>query len=162
MLKGHLWTIFAVFYNSLTFIVRGYQLDHFNLSKCCDTNHNYWIDPICIPKGYDPSIAPNFGNRSVRTNIVLATRNSIYYNELKHIDVYKMSLTYSPKLVVSWVDQRLIFCHREPKRLKNSFLFSTNSTNLWRPKITIKNCVKSETFFNDPGKFSKFLLKRQF
>ena len=120
MFKEQTWITRNVVLTSIlsTAIVFGYNQSN---GCWCATNDNFWYyDPICIPKNYDPTKAPIFGNFSVHTNIVLATRNSKYYNSLKHIDVHKMMLTFAPIIAVSWVDIRLMFCYQETKRLEKN------------------------------------------
>ena len=88
-----------------------------NRHNCtCDLEQNIYYHPICGPKDYNKNKPPSKYHK-VFLNIALATQNAsvINYNDLKHIDVHKMMFTFVPKLVMSWQDPRLKYCHMQPR-----------------------------------------------
>ena len=58
------------------------QENNYVYYKCCDQRNNIYWPPICIPKDYDYTKAPdNIQNLTVHTNIVLSTTRRLICKE---------------------------------------------------------------------------------
>ena len=121
-----------------------------NCSISCNLEYNNYFHPLCIPKGYNKFDAPS-KNLKVFANVVLATRKekTEHYNDLKNIDIHKMVLTYAPRLVLSWYDERLEHCDHFPRSLNRKQI-----SRLWTPRIAVENHLERITGYLDARKLS--------
>ena len=121
-----------------------------NCSITCNLEYNNYFHPLCIPKGYNKFDAPS-KNLKVFANVVLATRKekTEHYNDLKNIDIHKMVLTYAPRLVLSWYDERLEHCDHSPRSLNRKQI-----SRLWTPRIAVENHLERITGYLDASKLS--------
>ena len=64
-------------------------------------------------------------------------------------DFHKMVLTYTPRLVLSWYDERLEHCDHSPRSINRKQI-----SRLWTPRIAVENHLERITGYLDARKLS--------
>ena len=104
---------------------------------------------ICIPDFYKANQMPAVTNFTVYMNIEIpANGNSRNEEGLEKIDVHKMMLTYTPRIIMAWQDPRLLVDSNETSFLLSSY----HLQKIWIPRITVIGRSQLTTGFMDYGK----------
>ena len=77
-----------------------------------------------------------------------ANGNSRNEEGLEKIDVHKMMLTYTPRIIMAWQDPRLLVDSNETSFLLSSY----HLQKIWIPRITVIGRSQLTTGFMDYGK----------
>ena len=136
-----IWTDYTPITLMIASMVNGEKINGVNYKSC--------FEKICIPDAYKANQMPAVTNFTVYMNIEIpANGNSRNEEGLEKIDVHKMMLTYTPRIIMAWQDPRLLVDSNETSFLLSSY----HLQKIWIPRITVIGRSQLTTGFMDYGK----------
>ena len=112
------------------------------------------FENICIPTDYKEKQMPAMHNFTVYVNIEIPAETdgtSRQDEGLENINIHKMMVSYTPRIVVAWQDPRLFVNSNE-----RTFHVSDYHINkIWIPQITVTARTQQTNGFMDYGRTGK-------